>query len=407
MAELIKLSNSLRVVLVPCEAQSVAFGLFIKSGSRHETDAMAGMSHFIEHMLFKGTKNRSQLEITQSIEGRGGNFNAYTSEEVTAYFTHMPYEYLSEAVDIICDMYLNASIDADDFRRERDVILEEIKMYADEPDAVAMENLQRALFPRNRLGAPIAGSAESLMPLTPDDMKAYIKGHYTPQDTVAVLVGAFDPQKGFDEISKRLGNLKGAPEKLAPRKQKFFSPIDEITVTKDINQAQIALGYRTFGFDDRRKYAASVFDAIMGRGMSSRLFQEVREKRGLSYDIGSRMQFFSDAGIWSVTAGVDPSKIDMALSTVDAQLKRILTKRVSAAELKRTKEFLTGNFRLSHERVQSKLFFYAQTVMAYGRVVSPEEQVDGVRSVTCKDVSEVAEAILKPKMRSLSIVKPL
>ena len=407
MAELIKLSNSLRVVLVPCEAQSVAFGLFIKSGSRHETDAMAGMSHFIEHMLFKGTKNRSQLEITQSIEGRGGNFNAYTSEEVTAYFTHMPYEYLSEAVDIICDMYLNASIDADDFRRERDVILEEIKMYADEPDAVAMENLQRALFPRNRLGAPIAGSAESLMPLTPDDMKAYIKGHYTPQDTVAVLVGAFDPQKGFDEISKRLGHLKGAPEKLAPRKSKFFSPIDEITVTKDINQAQIALGYRTFGFDDRRKYAASVFDAIMGRGMSSRLFQEVREKRGLSYDIGSRMQFFSDAGIWSVTAGVDPSKIDMALSTVDAQLKRILTKRVSAAELKRTKEFLTGNFRLSHERVQSKLFFYAQTVMAYGRVVSPEEQVDGVRSVTCKDVSEVAEAILRPKMRSLSIVKPL
>jgi predicted Zn-dependent peptidase len=238
-------------------------------------------------------------------------------------------------------------------------------------------------------------------------MKAYIKGHYTPQDTVAVLVGAFDPQKGFDEISKRLGHLKGALEKLAPRKQKFFSPIDEITVTKDINQAQIALGYRTFGFDDRRKYAASVFDAIMGRGMSSRLFQEVREKRGLSYDIGSRMQFFSDAGIWSVTAGVDPSKIDMALSTVDAQLKRILTKRVSAAELKRTKEFLTGNFRLSHERVQSKLFFYAQTVMAYGRVVSPEEQVDGVRSVTCKDVSEVAEAILRPKMRSLSIVKPL
>jgi predicted Zn-dependent peptidase len=203
MAELIKLSNSLRVVLVPCEAQSVAFGLFIKSGSRHETDAMAGMSHFIEHMLFKGTKNRSQLEITQSIEGRGGNFNAYTSEEVTAYFTHMPYEYLSEAVDIICDMYLNASIDADDFRRERDVILEEIKMYADEPDAVAMENLQRALFPRNRLGAPIAGSAESLLPLTPDDMKAYIKGHYTPQDTVAVLVGAFDPQKGFDEICQR------------------------------------------------------------------------------------------------------------------------------------------------------------------------------------------------------------
>jgi predicted Zn-dependent peptidase len=147
MAELAVLGNGLRVVLVPCEAQSVAFGLFVASGSRHETDSTAGISHFIEHMLFKGTEKRTPVEITRAIEGRGGNFNAWTSEESTAYFTHMPFEYLDEAVDIISDMYLNAKIAADDFAREREVILEEIKMYADEPDAVAMENLQRALFP--------------------------------------------------------------------------------------------------------------------------------------------------------------------------------------------------------------------------------------------------------------------
>lgn len=407
MAELKTLSNGLRVVLVPCEAQSVAFGLFIKSGSRHETDRTAGISHFIEHMLFKGTKNRSQLEITQAVEGRGGNFNAYTGEEATAYFTHMPLEYLDEAVGIICDMYLNASIRAADFKREREVVLEEIKMYADEPDAVAMENLQKALFPRHRLGEPIAGSAKSLMSLKPADMKAYIASHYRPDNTTAVLVGSFDPAKGLEAIERNLGSVKAASRRPSSAESVFYDPVAEITTTKDIQQTQIALGYRTFGFSDPRKYAASVFDAIMGRGMSSRLFQEVREKRGLSYDIGSRMQFFTDAGMWTVTAGVDPAKADAAIATIDREIKRIREKRVSAAELRRTKEFLTGNFRLSHERIQSKLFFYAQTVMSYGRLVSPEEQVEGVGKVTAADVASVAREILDPSRRSLSLVSPV
>jgi predicted Zn-dependent peptidase len=407
MAELAVLDNGLRVVLVPCEAQSVAFGLFVASGSRHETDEVAGISHFIEHMLFKGTKKRSPVEITRAIEGRGGNFNAWTSEESTAYFTHMPFEYLDEAVDIISDMYLNAKIADDDFRRERDVILEEIKMYADEPDAVAMENLQRALFPRHRLGAPIAGSAASLMPLKPRDMKDYIASHYRADNTIAVIAGRFGCDKALKAVEKRLSCLPGAVKKGgAGTRSRFQKPVSEITVTKDVQQTQLALGYRTFGIADGRKYAASVFDAVMGRGMSSRLFQEVREKRGLSYDISSRMQFFSDAGIWSVTAGVDPAKAGMALEVIDRELRRMCDRKVGVAELKRTKEFLTGNFRISHERVQAKLFFYAQTMLSYGKLVMPEEQVEGIRSVTAADVQAVAVEILDPSRRSLSTVVP-
>jgi predicted Zn-dependent peptidase len=407
MAELAVLDNGLRVVLVPCEAQSVAFGLFVASGSRHETDEVAGISHFIEHMLFKGTKKRSPVEITRAIEGRGGNFNAWTSEESTAYFTHMPFEYLDEAVDIISDMYLNAKIADDDFRRERDVILEEIKMYADEPDAVAMENLQRALFLRHRLGAPIAGSAASLMPLEPGDMKDYIASHYRADNTIAVIAGRFCGDKALKAVEKRLSCLPASAKKVGARKQsRFQKPVSEITVSKDVQQTQLALGYRTFGIADGRKYAASVFDAVMGRGMSSRLFQEVREKRGLSYDISSRMQFFSDAGIWSVTAGVDPAKAGRALEVIDRELMRICGRKIGAAELKRTKEFLTGNFRISHERVQAKLFFYAQTMLSYGKLVMPEEQVEGIRSVTAADVQAVAAEILDPSRRSLSTVVP-
>ena len=183
-------------------------------------------------------------------------------------------------------------------------------------------------------------------------------------------------------------------------------PTPETTVAKDIAQAQLALGYRTFGIADKRKYAAIVMDAILGRGMSSRLFQEVREKRGLSYDISSRMQFFQNAGMFTITAGLDRSKTKDALATIDRELKRIREKPVSALELKRTKEFLIGNFRLSHEKVTSKLFFYGQTMLSFGRLVTPQEQVEGIRAVTASDVKAVANAILKQSNRSISWVVP-
>ena len=172
-AQLLTLRNGLRAGLVPCEAESIAFGLFVASGSRHEDAKSAGISHFIEHMLFKGTPTRTPLDITQAIEGRGGNFNACTGEESTCYFAHMPNECLDEAVDILSDMYLRATIPADEFAREKQVVIEEIKMYADEPDSVAMENLQRNLFPDSPLGAPVAGSAQSLGPMTPAVLRRY------------------------------------------------------------------------------------------------------------------------------------------------------------------------------------------------------------------------------------------
>ena len=406
MVKLVTLKNGLRVVLAPCEAQSVAFGLFVASGSRNETGKTAGISHFIEHMLFKGTPTRTPLQITQSIEGRGGNFNACTSEESTVYYTHMPYEYLEESVDILSDMYLHASLPADEFAREKQVVIEEIKMYADEPDSVAMENLQRALFPASRLGAPVAGSAESLTPMRPADLKHYIRSHYLPSNTVAVVVGRFDPDVAVKAVNARLGAFRRPAKAIACDRALTGKPVREVSASKDVQQAQLALGYRTFGISDPRKYAATVFDAVMGRGMSSRLFQEVREKRGLSYDIASRMQFFNDAGMWTVAAGLDAGKAKQTLATIDREIRRICTKRVSAAELRRTKEFLIGNFRLSHEKVTSKLFFYGSTLQSFGRLVEPEEQVDGIKRVTAADIQDVARAILDPANRSVSWVVP-
>lgn len=402
------LKNGLRVVYVPCEAESVAFGLFISSGSRYEEARVAGISHFIEHMLFKGTPTRRPIDITRAIEGRGGNFNAFTGEEATCYYAHLPDEYLNEAVEILGNMYLNASMPDDEFAREKQVVIEEIRMYADEPDAVAMENLQRSLFPCNPVGAPVAGSAASLSPLKPTDLKRYVRSHYLPQNTVAVIAGHFDESAAHDVLVRTFGRFRAGRHTVPAIVPVDFSvpPVAEVSVTKDVNQAQLALGYRSFGIHDPRKYAATVMDAILGRGMSSRLFQEVREKRGLSYDISSRMQFFEDAGMFTVSAGLDRTKTAKALSTIDRELMRIRSKRVSAAELNRVKEFLIGNFKLSHEKVTSKLFFYGATMSSFGRLVMPREQVEGIAAVSAADVQEVANEILKPENRSISWVLP-
>lgn len=400
------LRNGLRAVLVPCEAESIAFGLFVASGSRHEDAAHAGISHFIEHMLFKGTPTRSPLDITQAIEGRGGNFNACTGEESTCYFAHLPNECLDEAIDILSDMYLRATIPADEFAREKQVVIEEIKMYADEPDSVALENLQRNLFPASTLGAPVAGSAASLAPMTPAVLRRYVKTHYRPDNTIAVLVGAFDPDKALQTLEAKLGRFARKAGASAAAEEDHGTVVPTASVTREINQAQLALGYRTFGLRDPRKYAATVLDAVLGRGMSSRLFQEVREKRGLSYDISSRLHLFADAGMFTVTAGLDASKADAARATIDRELARITTTRVGAEELRRTKEFLVGNFRLSHEKMTSKLFFYGQTMLAFGRLVSPTEQIAGIRAVTATDVRDVAREIFRPENRSVSWVLP-
>lgn len=404
--ETIEFKNGLRAVLVPCEAESVAVGVFVGCGSRDECAKTAGISHLIEHMLFKGTSTRKPVDISRAIEGRGGNFNACTGEEMTCYYAHLPSEYLADAVDILGDMYLNALIPQDEFVREKEVVVEEIKMYADEPEAVAAEKLQMNLFPGSQLGAPIAGSEKSLLPMTRGDLVRYIKSHYRADNTVVVVVGDFDRDQATKEIWKRFSRLRRAKSAIRRKKEAFLKPVPLSTVAKDVQQTQLAVGYRTFGMDDERKYAATVLDAVLGRGMSSRLFQEVREKRALSYDISSRIGFFSDAGMFSVSAGTDSSKSVKALATIDRELVRICQKAVPASELKRTKEFLSGNFRLSHERIISKLFYYGQIMLAYGRIIDPQEQVDKIRAVTAAQVQAVAREILRPEYRSVSWVVP-
>lgn len=403
------LENGLKLVLVPDDhVEGVSFGLFVASGSRHETPDLAGISHFIEHMLFKGTETRSALDISTAIEGQGGNFNAYTSEEGTCFFAQMPYDRLATAVDVISDMYVHAAIPDAEFARERGVVLEEIKMYADEPDSVASENLSRALFPKNALGLPIAGSAETLNAMTPGTLRAYIRRAYVPKATCAVVAGRFEADVVRRLVAQALGGLAGGePLTFVPMKRRPL-PVREIHATRDVQQVQLALGFRCFGVHapERKKYAANVFDCLMGRTMSSRLFQSVRERRGLSYDIRSQLQYFEDVGGWAVTAGLDTARVERAVETIEKEFARIRARRPSSVELRRTKDYLLGNFRLGLENQRARMFFFGNCVQTYGRVRDPEELVKGIAAVTEDDVLAVANEILDDRFKSVSWVTP-
>ncbi|MBQ4200650.1 MAG: insulinase family protein [Kiritimatiellae bacterium] len=408
-ATLQTLDNGLKLVLVPDDhVESVCFGLFVASGSRHESAGDAGISHFIEHMLFKGTATRTALEISQAIEGRGGNFNAWTSEEGTSFFARLPGDFLAAGVDIIADMFSNAAIPDAEFARERMVILEEMKMYDDEPDSVASENLSRSLFPGNPVGLPIVGTEKTLMAMTPARLRDYMRKAYVPSATTAVVAGRFDAKEAVRLVERALGELGGGPPPSFERMNARTRPVREVRAQRDIQQTQLALGYRTFGVRApvRKRSAASVFDGLMGRSMSSRLFQSVREKRGLSYDIRSQLQLFDETGGWAVTAGVDSARAGKALEAIDRELARIRAKRPSAPELRRTKEYLTGNFRLGLEQVMSRMFYFGSCVQTFGRVIQPDQVVADIAAVTADDVLSVANEILDEKNRAVSWVTP-
>jgi predicted Zn-dependent peptidase len=401
------LPNGLKIVFVPeSHSEAVAFGLFVASGSRHETAKTAGISHFIEHMLFKGTAKRTALEISQAIEGKGGNFNAYTSEESTCFYSYLPSDAFKTSVDILTDMYVNASIPEKDFAIEKAVILEEIKMYDDEPDAVAAENLSRALFHKNTLGLPIAGSSKSLLPMTAQDLRDYMKKAYVPSATVAIVSGRFDQDEARKLIVSTLGSLKKAPKLKYTKVKLDAKVVPEIRVERDISQVQMAMGFKTFGNTDERKYTATVFDCMMGRTMSSRLFQAVREKRGLSYDIRSNLQFFGDVGGWTINAGLDSSRVSQAVKAIDVELDKIRQKKPSQAELRRTKDYLIGNFKLSMEQVRTRLFYFGASTLSTGKIVDPIECVEKIEAVTADEVQTLAQQIIDDSKKSFSWVTP-
>lgn len=388
------------------DAESVAIGLWANAGGRHETASQTGISHFLEHLLFKGTPSRTALQISQAIEGRGGYLNAFTQEENTCYYARLPYEYMTQAVDVLADMYLNATISQSDLERERAVIIEEIKMYQDQPQAVVQEQLQEAMYVGHPVGCPLAGSEKTLVPMDRATLLDYKTRAYTPAATVFAFAGRLRHEDCVACVEKLFGGLpkrKGLSYKLvdAKTKQKPF-----VMTRKDIGQVHAVAGFRTFGRHDDRRFAMRVLNGVLGENMSSRLFQTVREKHGLCYSIQSSYQLFEETGMFTISGGFDAARAEAALKLTSKEVRRIIDTKVGPAELKRAKDYLLGTFRLGLEGVEHQMLLIGSSILNYGRLIKPEETLEGIRKVTAEDVQHVAETVFTPSRLTLSLVVP-
>ena len=388
------------------DAESVSFGIWAKVGGRYEKSAQSGISHFLEHMLFKGTPTRSALQISQAIEGCGGYLNAFTQEESTCYYARLPYEFMPRAVEVLTDMYANASVKQDDLDRERDVIIEEIKMYQDQPQSYVSELLQDAMFENHALGRSLAGTEKTLRPVDRTAMMAFKTKAYVPSATVFAFAGRLKHEECVACVEKAFGHVgKG--------KRLTYSPITGATkqrrfamAKREIAQVHAVVGFRVFGRHDNRRFALRVMNGLLGENMSSRLFQSVREKHGLCYSISSSYQLFDETGMFTISGGFDAQRAEAALKLTAKEVRRVIDKKISAQELKRTKDYLLGTFRLGLEGTGSQIMLMGESLLHYGRVVMPEEVIRGIQAVTVDDIQRVAADVFAPDRMTLSLVVP-
>jgi predicted Zn-dependent peptidase len=375
-------------------------------GSRFEEDRIGGVSHFIEHLLFKGTRRRpSAKDIAEAIEGVGGVMNASTDKELTVYWTRVPADRLELGIDVLFDIVSDSRLAERDVERERMVILEELKMYLDQPQDYVHSLLEEIMWPGHPLGRDIIGTVESVSSTTRDDLLSYIGGHYCLPNLVVGLAGAFDGEAALRMIDSRLAlpeQRNGAGYLPAPG---ALERPRLLLHRKDTEQAHICLGTRALSYLDQDRYALDLLNTILGEGMSSRLFLEIREKRGLAYDVHSYSSKHSDAGYFAVYVGVDPKKAEEALDAVLKELRQVAEQPVPETELTKVLEFTKGRLRLGLEGTNSLASWLCQQELLTSEVKTVEEVVALYETVTREDLQRVARRVLQQPMQ-LAVIGP-
>jgi len=400
-----RLPNGLRVATAHMPSvESVAMGVWVGVGGRHESRRQSGVSHFIEHLLFKGTTTRSARDISQAIEGRGGYFNAFTQEESTCYYARISAEHMWSVLEILSDMYLHPKFAAADINKERGVIIEEIMMYRDQPQHVVQETLGNLLWVDHPLGRPLIGTPENIGRMTRAEILRFKQDRYMAANTMVVLAGKVDHDESVRRVGALMGHVRGRRRPDAQTVGRGVGQVDVKVVAKDIEQTHVALGVRLFGRRDPRRYALKVMSIILGENMSSRLFQVVREKHGLAYSIHSSTQLFDDTGVLDVQAGVDCDRIPKALEVILAEVNRLKDKPVGASELRRAKDYAIGQMRIGLESTTNQMMWTGEYLMSYGKFVQPSEVIRRVEDVTAADIHAVARDVLHRRNTSVAMV---
>ncbi|MFA5088513.1 MAG: pitrilysin family protein [Candidatus Omnitrophota bacterium] len=402
------LANGLRIVTNEMkERDSVGIGFWVDVGGRYESDEIKGAAHFLEHILFKGSEKYSCKEIKERIEGVGGSLNAFTSEEHTCYFAKIPAKHLKRAFDILADMVFHPSIPPQEVLKERGVIIEEIKMYHDLPQYFVMELLDGLMWPGHPLGKNLAGTVESVSQMGPEHLRRFHDGNYFPKNIVVSICGNVQHEECVTVIKKKLnGRVNSEKKDFLPAGDSQEGPKVHF-FKKDIEQMHLALGM--FGLDnsDPDRYALGLLSTILGGNMSSRLFDEVREKRGLAYSIASSAKALKDTGIFMIRAGVDNKKIVEAVGVILKEMKKVRKDGVTQDELIRAKDFYLGQILLGLEDTLDHMLWIGESLMTLKRTRTLREVIKRVNAVKMGDMNRIASRILDERRLNLAVVGPL
>lgn len=404
-----RLDSGLRVVTERLSGlRSVAVGFWVGTGSRDEPDDLAGASHFLEHLLFKGTETRRAAEIAEAVESVGGDMNAFTGHEVTAFYVRVPDHHLELALGILSDIIWAPALRTDEVESERQVILEEIRMRDDTPDDLVHDAFAGALFPQHPLGREVSGSHESISAMSRDAIAAYHREHYVPSNVVVAAAGNLNHDDVVTMVERALpADLTQARP---PRADGVNGPValPVAVVERPLEQAHLVLGMRALRRDDPDRFALAVLDQVVGGGMSSRLFQEVRERRGLAYSVFSYRSSFEETGAFAVYCGTAPERVDDVLGVLRSELDRLVADGgVSDRELDSAKGHLAGSLALSLESSSSRMHRIGRAELTLGEVPSLDDVVAQLSSVEAGDVARVVERVLGPGQRTLAAVGPV
>ena len=401
------LSNGIRVATTTMpNIESVAMGVWVGVGGRYEDKQISGVSHFIEHLLFKGTKSRSAKDISQAIEGRGGYFNAFTQEESTCYYARISAEHMKSTFAILADMYLNPKFSTVDIDKERGVIIEEIMMYKDQPQHLVQEILGELLWQDHALGRPLIGTGDTVGKMSRADILDFKKAKYVADNTVVVFAGKVDHDECVKVAEKLLGRVRKAGKPAYANVTRQTKQKGIHVLAKDIEQTHLALGIRLFGRHDRRRYPLKLLSVILGENMSSRLFQVVRERHGLAYSIHSSVQLFEETGVLDVQAGVDGHRLSRAIELILSELAKTKDKPVGAQELRRAKDYAIGQLRIGLESTSNQMMWVGENLMSYGCFIQPSEIIQKIEAVSEKDIHRVAGEVLNQKDLSVAMITP-
>lgn len=396
--------NGLTVLSEPMpHVRSISLGIWLKNGSRSERPEVNGVAHFIEHLLFKGTTNRTAEEIARQVDSIGGHLDAFTAKETICYSTKVLDEHLPIAFDVLSDLVLHPKFDAEDLKKERGVILEEIKMVEDTPDDLVSEIFIQNFWKDQPLGRPILGTKSTVERLNRGEVLDFYRQFYTPGNLIISAAGNLEHERVVELVRQKFGHCQAVPNGLVDIPHHTHSRIT-LRSKKDLEQVHICLGVPSYPLNDKRRYGCYVLNTLLGGGMSSRLFQNIREKQGLAYAIFSGVNAYRDTGCLTVYAGTSLETVGKVVDLVVQEFRNLKATRVEPEELRRAQDHLKGSMMLSLESTSSRMSHLARQEQNFGKQVSMDEMIGNIEKVTADEIQQMANHIFDTRQVALTIL---